>query len=85
MNEFIIKALLQDENNKNKSDGTIESTDTCYREQQVKFAYALINIGSNESKIILEQILHKFQNYEKLQEFEKDFLSYLWMKVKGKI
>lgn len=50
------------------------------REQQIQFAYNLLNIESKSSNVILGQILNKLLIYEKLKEFELDFLTDVWLK-----
>lgn len=51
------------------------------RELQIQFAYTLINVQSNGSRVILRQILNNLIIYEKLMEFELVFLNDLWMKA----
>ncbi|KAJ8916618.1 hypothetical protein NQ315_000263 [Exocentrus adspersus] len=49
-----------------------------YREQQVKFGYALINL-KNSDLYLLEKIFVKLATYKELDQFEFNFLVYLWL------
>lgn len=51
------------------------------REEQIQFAYNLMDIESNSSIIVLRQILNNLLNYEKLKEFEMEFLIDFWEKT----
>nr|CAH7723391.1 unnamed protein product [Callosobruchus chinensis] len=58
----------------NSSQSNIESLD--FREKQVKFAYAWINL--NEDRAVIEKVLLKLAKYERLEEFEENFLFTIW-------
>ncbi|XP_018560941.1 uncharacterized protein LOC108903300 [Anoplophora glabripennis] len=48
-----------------------------YREKQIKFCYALLNLR-NSDLCLIDTILHRLSTYKKLEEFEINFLLYLW-------
>lgn len=75
--ENIIKDLIGESKPfENKS--VINQTHTIeYREKQIKFSYALLNL-KNSDLCLIETILQRLSTYKKLEEFEVNFLLYLW-------
>ncbi|KAG5899579.1 hypothetical protein JTB14_022909 [Gonioctena quinquepunctata] len=48
-----------------------------YREKQIKYAYALLNMDI-EVDSILEEILNRLSSYEELERYEQTFLQYMF-------
>ncbi|VEN62034.1 unnamed protein product [Callosobruchus maculatus] len=58
----------------NSSELNTESLD--FREKQVKFGYAWRNLS--EDKAMIEKVLLKLAKYERLEEFEENFIYTIW-------
>lgn len=62
---------------KRNSGGNIISR-LSYRENQIKLIYALLNLNRPEDVDFVHKILKKLTKYEAMEEFEVNFIIYLW-------
>ncbi|KAJ8972448.1 hypothetical protein NQ314_000181 [Rhamnusium bicolor] len=77
-NETLIRNLLNDDKQLENKPVINKIETTEFREKQVKLAYALINIKNKEDIYLIEKILIRMSRYAKLEEFEVNFLQYVF-------
>lgn len=76
--ENVIRDLISQPNRPENESAVSLSHTLEYREKQIKFGYALLNL-KNSDLCLVETILQRLSAYKKLEEFEINFLLYLFL------
>lgn len=78
--EDLLRNTLKYDNIKNTIDNRMEHLNSeMYRIEQIKLGYTVKSINNEDSKIILQEIIHRLSKYETLKPFEQNFLHYQWI------